>query len=156
MMGLPRTRTARRAGFTLLEVILSASLLAAGMSMILGVFNFGAAVVRNAELRSLSATAVEALINDLEENLFELRADGTVGEPALIVDRPVPGRPDVRYTVNAIPNSEMLDPQGMPREYVVELVVTWSSSGVERAARWTTIMLREVPFGARMRRRFVR
>jgi hypothetical protein len=156
MMSSPRNHGAPRAGFTLLEVILSASLLAAGMSMILGVFNFGAAVVRNAELRSLSATAVEALINDLEENLFELRADGTVGEPALIVDRPVPGRPDVRYTVNAIPNSEMLDPQGMPREYVVELVVTWSSSGVERAARWTTIMLREVPFGARMRRRFVR
>ena len=156
MMGSPRNHDARRAGFTLLEVILSASLLAAGMSMILGVFNFGAAVVRNAELRSLSATSVEALINDLEENLFELRADGTVGEPALIVDRPVPGRPGVRYTVNAVPNSEMLDAQGMPREYVVELLVTWSSSGVERAARWTTIMLREVPFGARMRRRFVR
>jgi len=155
-MSAPRTSRARGAGFTLLEVILSASLLAAGMSMILGVFNFGAAVVRNAELRSLSATSVEALINDLEESLFELRADGTVGEPALIVDRPVPGRPGVRYTVNAIPNIEMLDPQGMPREYVVEVAVTWSSSGVERAAKWTTIMLREVPFGARMRRRFVR
>ena len=48
MMGSPRNHDARRAGFTLLEVILSASLLAAGMSMILGVFNFGAAVVRNA------------------------------------------------------------------------------------------------------------
>ncbi len=147
---------AARAGFTLLEVILSASLLAAGMSMILGVFNFGAAVVRNAELRSLSASSVEALINDLQENLFELQPDGSVGEPALIVDRPVPGRPGVSYTVDATPNTAMLDAQGLPREYLVEVVVTWSSSGVKRAARWSTIMLREIPFGARMRRRFIR
>ncbi|MDG1051003.1 MAG: prepilin-type N-terminal cleavage/methylation domain-containing protein [Planctomycetota bacterium] len=155
-MKSPMNKRGARQGFTLLEVILSASLLAAGMSMILGVFNFGAAVVRNAELRSLSATAVEALINDLEENLFELQPDGSVGEPSLIVDRPVPGRPGVRYTVQATPNTAALDAQGRAREYVVEVVVNWSSSGVERAARWTTIMLREVPFGARMRRRFVR
>lgn len=156
MKSSPTTPRTPCSGFTLLEVILSASLLAAGMSMILGVFNFGAAVVRNAELRSLSASSVEALISDLEENLFELRADGSVGEPALIVDRPVPGRPGVRYTVDATPNTAMLDAQGLSREYVVEISVSWSAAGVRRAARWSTIMLREVPFGARMRRRFIR
>lgn len=154
MIARPRA-TMPRGGFTLLEVILAASLLAAGMSMILGVFNFGAAVVRNAELRSLSAGAVEALISDLEETLFQLQPDGSVGEPEEIIDRPVPGRPGVRYSVIATPNTALLDPRGVPREYVVQVVVTWTSSGVERAATWTTLMLREVPFGARMRRRFV-
>ncbi|MFT5735638.1 MAG: Tfp pilus assembly protein PilV, partial [Planctomycetota bacterium] len=33
-----------RAGFTLIEVLLAAGLLVAGMSMILGVFNFGSAM----------------------------------------------------------------------------------------------------------------
>ena len=68
----------------------------------------------------------------------------------------MPGRPGVSYTVDATPNTAMLDAQGLPREYVVEVVVSWSASGVKRAARWSTIMLREVPFGARMRRRFIR
>jgi len=154
-MSARRPLAARRAGFTLLEAILAASLLAAGMSMILGVFNFGAAVVRNAELRSLSAGAVEALVNDLEETLFELQPDGTIGEPVEILDRPVPGRPDVRYSVVSTPNTALLDARGLPREYIVEVLVTWTSSGVERAATWKTLMLREVPFGARMRRRFV-
>jgi hypothetical protein len=37
-------------------------------------------------------------------------------------------------------------------EFVVEVSVQWQSSGVKRTESWTTIMLRELPFGARMRR----
>ena len=156
-MMVARTREgARRAGFTLLEVILAAALLAAGMSMILGVFNFGSALTRTAELRAMSAGTVEALVHDLEETLFELRDDGTVGEPIAIVDRPVPGRPGVLYSVEATGNPDLLGADGLPREYIVQVSVRWQSAGVQRGETWTTIMLREVPFGARMRRRFVR
>jgi hypothetical protein len=152
-----RARTASPAGgFTLLEVLLAAGLLAAGMAMILGVFNFGSALTRSAELRALSAGTVEALVHDLEESLFELRPDGSVGEPLAIEDRPVPGRPGVLYSVEATGNFETLADDGLPREYVVEVRVRWESAGVNREETWTTIMLREVPFGARMRRRFVR
>ena len=45
-----------------MEVLLAAGLLALGMSMILGVFNFGSALSRTAELRALSASTVEALV----------------------------------------------------------------------------------------------
>lgn len=144
------------AGFTLLEVLLAASLLAGGMAMILGVFNFGSALSRTAALRELSAGTVEALVHDLEESLFVLREDGSVGEPQAIVDRPVPGRQGVLYTVVATGNVDTIDADGLPREYVVDIKVRWQAAGVRRSQTWTTIMLREVPFGARMRRRFVR
>ncbi|MEM9800512.1 MAG: hypothetical protein AAGA20_09300 [Planctomycetota bacterium] len=152
----PPLRSRSRGGFTLLEVLLAAGLLVAGMSMILGVFNFGSALTRTAELRSVTAGGVEALIHDLEENLFELRDDGTAGPPQVIDDRPVPGRPGVLYSVEAVGNPETIAADGLPMEYVVDVSVRWQAAGINRSETWTTIMLREVPFGARMRRRFVR
>lgn len=144
-----------RGGFTLLEVVLAAGLLAGGMAMILGVFNFGSALSRTAELRALAAGTVEALVHDLEESLFELNDDGSVGEPRVIKDRPVPDHPGVLYSVETTGNPDSLGPDGLPREYVVDVKVRWQAAGVQREEGWTTIMLREVPFGARMRRRFV-
>lgn len=155
-----RLGTARRerGGFTLIEVLLAAGLLVAGMSMILGVFNFGSAMSRTAELRSLASGTVEAIMHDLEESLFQINEDGTAGEPRVIVDRPVPGREGVVYSVTATGNVKSIDPEevgmgaGFPREYVVEINVQWQSSGVKKNESWTTIMLREQQFGARMRR----
>ncbi|QDV06469.1 general secretion pathway protein J [Planctomycetes bacterium Poly30] len=146
------------AGFTLIEVLLAAGLLVAGMSMILGVFNFGSAMSRTAELRSLASGTVEAVMHDLEDSLFLVNDDGTIGEPRAIVDRPVPGRNGVVYTVTATGNPKSFDPEevglgaGLPREYIVEVTVKWQASGVKKNETWTTIMLREQPFGARMRR----
>jgi hypothetical protein len=152
-----RTRDAR-GGFTLIEVLLAAGLLVAGMSMILGVFNFGSAMSRTAELRSLASGTVEAVMHDLEETLFPLLEDGNVGAPLPIENRPVPGRKGVVYSVTATGHEPSVDPTesglgaGLPREYVVEIQVQWQSSGVKKSETWSTIMLREVPFGARMRK----
>ncbi len=152
---LPRSA---RGGFTLIEVLLAAGLLVAGMSMILGVFNFGSAMSRTAELRSLASGTVEAVMHDLEETLFPLLEDGNVGAPIPIKDRPVPGRKGVIYSVTATGHEASVDPDefglgaGLPREYVVEVNVQWQSSGVKKSETWSTIMLREVPFGARMRK----
>ncbi|MEL6712922.1 MAG: hypothetical protein AAFP86_04070, partial [Planctomycetota bacterium] len=76
-----RTTAARRAsaGFTLIEVVLAGALFVLGVSMILGVFNFGSALTRTAELRSVGSAAVDAIARDLEENLFPLLPDGSVG-----------------------------------------------------------------------------
>lgn len=154
------TRHARRSGFTLLEVVLAVGILVLGMSMILGVFNFGTALTRTAELRSLTSGSIEALVHDLEETLFPIADDGTVGEPVDIEDRPVPGQPGVVYSVEAVGDPRSLavdgiDADGLPREYHVTISVRWESAGVQRTESWSTIMLREVPFGARMRKRFV-
>jgi len=148
-----------RAGFTLLEVVLAASLFVLGMSMVLGVFNFGSALTRTAELRSLGADAVDAIAHDLTETLFPLRPDGVAGEPVDIEDREVPGHPGLRYSVETRPNVDSLetvpgDGPPLATEYLVTIRVEWRSRGVKREAEWTTIMLREVPFGARMRRLF--
>ena len=75
-----------------------------------------------------------------------------------ITDRPVPGRKGVIYSVTAKGHELSVDPDetglgaGLPREYVVEVHVQWESSGVKKSETWSTIMLREVPFGARMRK----
>lgn len=144
-------------GFTLIEVVIAASLFVLGMSMILGVFNYGSALTRTAELRAIGAEAVDAIALDLEENLFPLNADGSVGEPVEFEGREVPGRPGLTYGVTARANPDSVealpgDAEPLPTEYLVEVRVDWRSGGVERSAEWTTILLREVPFGARMRR----
>lgn len=154
----PMVRRPERAGFTLIEVMLAAGLLVVGMSMILGVFNFGSAMSRTAELRSLASGTVEAVMHDLGETLFPLLEDGNVGAPLPIADRPVPGRPGVVYSVTAKGHLPSVDPDetglgaGLPREYIVEIQVRWQTSGVKKSETWSTIMLREVPFGARMRK----
>ncbi len=153
----PSARTTQ-AGFTLIEVLLAAGLLVAGMSMILGVFNFGSAMSRTAELRSLASGTVEAIMGDLEETLFTINDDGSIGEPIAIEDRAVPGRQGVVYSITATGQPSSVDPEevglgaGLPREYVVEINVQWQASGIKKNETWTTIMLREVPFGARMRK----
>lgn len=152
--------SARGAGFTLIEVVLAAGLFVAGMSMILGVYSFGSAMSRTAELRSVSAATVDSIMADLSGSLFPPLASGYAGPPVAIEDRPVPGRRGVTYSVEARPNPDTLEivpglDEPVAREFAVTITIRWRSSGVARAASWETIMLREIPFGERMRRRFV-
>lgn len=138
-----------RAGFTLVEVLLALAILLFGMSAVLGLFTFGAALSRSAQLRTVGASATDAVLADLEETLFPLDAQGEAGEPRPIADRLVPGYPDLVYSARATPNPER------PLEYKVEVALRWKASGVEREKLFTTILLRQIPFGERLRRRFV-
>jgi prepilin-type N-terminal cleavage/methylation domain-containing protein len=144
-----QTRRAARAGFTLIEVLLALAILLFGMSAVLGLFTFGAALSRSSHLRTVGSAATEAVLADLEETLFPLDAEGEAGEPKPIQDRAVPGYPDLLYSAHATPNPDR------PLEYKVELRLRWSSAGVERERVFTTLLLREIPFGERLRRRFV-
>ena len=74
-----------RGGFTLVEVVLAMFILLLGMSTILGLLSFGAAMAKTAALRTGAANSIEAVLADLEENLFPLvLVDGeeVAGEPA--------------------------------------------------------------------------
>ena len=62
-MKLP-VRTAR-AGFTILEVLVAMAILLVGMTAVLGLLTFGAALTRTAQLRMEGASAVEAVNIDL-------------------------------------------------------------------------------------------
>ena len=140
----------RRSGFTLIEVVLSMGVLVMGMGVLLSLLTFGAALTKSAALRSRASTVIESVMADLEESLFPLDADGGVGEPpAQILDRPVPGVTGVVYSAKTRPNPDD------PFEYLVDVDVSWEAEGVRRSKTFQTLLLREVPFGERMRRRFV-
>lgn len=145
-----------RAGFTLIEVVLAMGVLTLGMSALLGMLTFGAALTRTAALRASSAAALEAVMGDLEAGLFPLEVDGSAGEPAEIVDRSLSGSKDIVYSASASPNLEgPTTPSGEPLQYRLDVTVNWSSGGLRRAKQYTTLILREVPFGERMRRRYL-
>ena len=151
-----RTYSRRASGFTIIEVVLAMFILLLGMTSIIGMLSFGAAMSRTATLRTGAATSIEAVVADLEEHLFPLVLvdDREVaGEPLDIVDRSVPGHPGLVYSATAVPNPA--DTRPTPLEYRVDIQITWSSSNRKRSRTFTTLLLREVPFGARLRQRFV-
>jgi hypothetical protein len=130
-----------------------------GMTAILGLLSFGAGMSRTAVLRTAGASAVEAVVADLEATLFpaELDDDGrlVLGEPRELLAQPVPGHPGVVYDARARPDPDELDRPGGPLEYRVDVEVRWQSRGVRRVKRFTTLLLREIPFGESLRMRFV-
>ena len=147
-----------RSGFTIVEVVMAMFILLIGMTSILGLLAFGASLARTAELRSQSAYAVESIVADLQETLFplELTPDGreVAGEPVDVVDRPVPGRPALSYSARAHPEPGADGLPG-PMLYRVDIEIKWSSQGATRTKNYQTLLVREVPFGERLRRKFV-
>lgn len=141
------------AGFTLIEVVLAMFILLIGMTSILGLLSFGAAMSRTASLRAGAANSIEAVVTDLEETFFPLELDAAgdevAGEPHDFKDRPVPGHPGLMYSTTSAQNPENA------REYRVDVEIGWTEGGTKRAKRFTTLLLREVPFGERLRARFV-
>ena len=142
----------KRGGFTLLEVVLALGVLVLGLSAVLGLLSFGAAMTRNAALRTSSAQVIEAIVADLEETLFPLDAEGEAGEPVPIADRPVPGHDGLSYSARAEPDPAPERRPGRPLEYRVDVEIAWQASGQRRTQEFTTVLAREVPFGARLRR----
>jgi prepilin-type N-terminal cleavage/methylation domain-containing protein len=148
-----------RGGFTILEVLVAMSILLVGMTAILGLLSFGAAMTRTAALKSAAAISVEALVADLEETLFPLvQAPGSnewlVGPPIAIEDREIPGHPGVSYSARASGDPNDNRPGG-PLRYRVDIEVHWMSGGRVRTKNFQTLMLREVPFAERLRRLMV-
>jgi type II secretory pathway pseudopilin PulG len=150
--------TSGASGFTIVEVVVAMGLLLLGMTSILGLLSFGAALSRTAQLRNSAAAAAEAVIVDLEETLFPLVVDDDgdviVGEPKLIKNRPVPGHPGILYTAHS--TGDPTDARsGGPLRYRVDVEIHWTTGGKKRSKTFTTLLLREVPFGERLRRLFV-
>jgi prepilin-type N-terminal cleavage/methylation domain-containing protein len=138
----------RRAGFTMIEVLLAMAILLFGMTAILGLLTFGAVLSRTALVRTEAASVAEAVVADLEETLFPL-VDGEAGPPREIKDRKVGGLHELIYSAHAAENP------ARPLEYRVDIEMSWQSGGVRRERRISTLLLREIPFGERLRRQFV-
>ena len=142
------TLITRRGGFTLVEVVLAMGILLLGSAAIIGFLTYGSATARHAQLRTQAATALEAVAADLDRNLFPYE-EGVLGEPIEIEERPVPGVPGVVYSATAFSNPDL------PREYRVDVEVTWQSAGVQRSKSWSMLKIQEVPFGEVLRREFI-
>jgi len=143
-----KTLITRRGGFTLVEVVLAMGILLLGSAAIIGFLTYGSATARHAQLRTQAATALEAVAADLDRNLFPYE-EGVLGEPIEIEERPVPGVPGVVYSATAFSNPDL------PREYRVDVEVTWQSAGVQRSKSWSMLKIQEVPFGEVLRREFI-
>jgi len=154
-----RPHTTTRGGFTILEVVMAMFVLLIGMTSLLGMLTFGAALSRTASLRAGAAGSIEAVVADLEEGFFPLVLDEggneVAGLPVDVVERPVPGHPGLVYSATATPHPDELDLPGGPLRWRVRVDMTWSTGGTRRQRSFTTLLLREVPFGERLRRRFV-
>ena len=152
-----------RAGFTIVEVVLAMGILLLGMTSILGMLTFGAALSRTAQLRNQGAQAAEAVAADLRDGLFPLVLDEETGrhfagEPAEVRERPVPGRPGLTYSAKAVlvPRRDDSPAAALaPELYRVDVELAWKSGGARRTRSFTTLVAREVPFGERMRRLFL-
>lgn len=147
-----RVRQRSRSGFTLIEVVLAMGIFLIGAVAILGFLTFGATLSRTAGLRTLSAEAIEAVVADLEEGLFTLDEDGRVGEPRVIENREVPGYPELTYSVSTALD-ESADPElGGSPEVRVDVEIRWKGGVSRRGRRVSILLLKEVPFGERLRR----
>lgn len=149
-----------RGGFTIVEVVLAMGLLLLGMTSILGLLTFGATLARTAALRTAAASAAEAVVADLEETLFPLVPDPAGGEPRVgpphtVEARPVPGHEGLVYSARPTPVPATDDGPDGPRRYSVAVEIAWKTGGRRRSRTFTTLLLREVPFGARLRREFL-
>jgi hypothetical protein len=155
---MKRARTIRRqGGFTIVEVVLAMGLLLLGMSAVLGLLTFGAALARTAALRTGAAAAAEAVVADLEETLFPLAIDEetgerSAGEPHDFAGREVPGHPGLVYSAHAtaVPAEEAGVPG--PQRFRVDVEISWTASGSRKAQVFSVLLLREVPFAERLRR----
>jgi prepilin-type N-terminal cleavage/methylation domain-containing protein len=145
---LIENRAAECRGFTIVEVVLAMGILLLGSAAIIGFLTFGSATARHAQLRTQTAAAVEAVVGDLDRNLFPYE-DGELGPPIVIEKRPVPGVPGVVYSATAVPNPDL------PREYRVDVEVRWESAGIQRSKSWSMLKMQEIPFGERLRREFI-
>lgn len=148
-------RRRSEAGFTIVEVLVAMGLLLLGMTSIMGLFAFGTALARTGELRSVGAAAIEAVVADLEAGLFPLEGEGpfaAAGAPPEEVRGSLPG--GVRYRARTTPDPDD-DRPGGPLRWRVDVEVSWQAGGERRHRKFTTLLLREVPFGERLRRELV-
>lgn len=154
-LGRARRRPGRRAraGMTIVEVLVAMGILLVGLTAVLGLLTTGAALSRSAVLRTAAAAATEAVVEDLRETLFPVDPEGGLwsvpGPPQPVVERALPGEPSIVYSATAVENPDR------PGQYRVDVEMSWQSAGVRRARSFSTLLVRELPFGERLRRRFV-
>lgn len=147
-----KRRAGPRAGFTLIEIVLAAGLLAIGLSALIGLFSFGANLVTGARLQTQAAQALESLVADLPGRLFPLSPEGQVGPPQVLKDQPVPGYPRLRFDALPSPTPVSASDYPGPPLWSVEVTVAWKSRGQGRGLSARILLPQSLPLAERLRR----
>lgn len=145
----------QRRGLSLIEVVLALGILALGLSSLLALFSFGAGMASNANLQAEAASSLDFIVADLEERLFLQDADGEWIEPRAIEDAPVPGNERLAYSAKATRDPRGDLGNGRPVLYRVDIDIAWRSQGIDRSVAARVLLPQSIPFGERLRRRFV-
>ncbi len=148
-------RTRGRRGLSLIEVVLALAILAVGLTSVLALFSFGAGVASNANLQAEAASSLDFIVADLEERLFLQDEQGRWLEPRRIENAPVPGNERLAYSATPVRDPRGEVGVGRPVLYRVDIQITWRSQGVDRAVDARVLLPQSIPFGERLRRRFV-
>lgn len=121
----------QRAGFSLLEILISLIILAVAITAILSLFAAGgSSYSRGVDYTNMSLIAEAAYI-DIDNAMRNVR------EPRDIAGQQVAGFPQYRYDASFQP----LDASRLA--YVVKMKVKWLSEGSERSEEFQTIVLKK-------------
>lgn len=135
----------RRSGFTLIELLVAMGILVMGVTSILGLLTFGAALQRTAERRTEVSLVAEQVIADLRATAFPIHEDGSIGDPSTHIEmNAIAGHPRVSAKVDLKRNP------GMVGEYFATIQIEWRERGQTKAQEFRTILQREAPFGRRV------
>lgn len=142
----------RRAGFTLMEMLVAFALLLIGLTTIIGLMSAGTAAHHNASARDRAAQALAAARLSVEEDLFTVDAAGSVStRPRVVLDNriTVPGfsRPlTVRVLVPGTDQPGWRESETVPGEFIGEVEVSWQERGRVRSLTFPWIAVREIPY----------
>jgi hypothetical protein len=89
----------KRAGFTLLEVLMAMGLFMFGISAMLGMFQFGGGMEATARTHAELAPAIQPLIRHVQEQAWIFDSAGQETQLRIFLDEPVPGVPGFRYAL---------------------------------------------------------
>lgn len=99
------------AGFTLIEVLVAFTILLVGMTGIIAMFGTGLKMERRGRDAYESALMMDELKPAIRRELRDRVKKGASGE-IRIEEREVPGQPELRYRVHAVPIPEAKDAGG--------------------------------------------
>lgn len=93
----------RRAGLTLIEVMIAMAIFVFGITAVLGLFQLGGGLETRARVEAEVAPALEPLIAFLRAETWRQDAQGAWLPPLPRAGEPVPGAPDYRYDLVVYP-----------------------------------------------------
>ena len=98
----------RRAGFTLVEIMVAMAIFLFGISAVLGLFQVGGGFEQEARAHAELAPAIEPLIEQIRREAFAAQGDG-LGQLQERVGVTVPGAPAYRYDLVVEPPGDVPD-----------------------------------------------